>query len=254
MALGEKSSEASKGTVSQLNIVSFISVPIQFVIVIHIFIDFRSGFCGLIDIHIRNIKSISPLQIKWVKGRIQKPYRRSFGIEYVNPSNRTITLVKVIRPFHSVHRVSATLQQELSRQPRPEEIAERAELKIAEVREALQIGQPASCLDEVVSHDDGRTVSDTIADPKDTARADSRLMERSRSEDLRSALDKLPPREARIVTRYFGLGSEPAMTLEEIGRGFGLTRERIRQLKERALGRLRRQEHAPALMEHYQDS
>jgi RNA polymerase primary sigma factor len=44
------------------------------------------------------------------------------------------------------------------------------------------------------------------------------------------------------------------MTLEEIGRRFGLTRERIRQLKERALGRLRRQEHAPALMEHYQDS
>lgn len=163
------------------------------------------------------------------------------------PQNRSVVM-------HKVHRVSAALQQELSRQPRPEEIAERSELKIAEVREALQIGQPASCLDEVISHDDGRTVGDTIADPKETARADSKLMERSRSEDLRSALDKLPSREAEIVSLYFGLGSEPAMTLEEIGRRFGLTRERIRQLKERALGRLRRQEHAPALMEHYQDS
>jgi len=163
------------------------------------------------------------------------------------PQNRSVVM-------HKVHRVSAALQQELSRQPRPEEIAERAELKIAEVREALQIGQPASCLDEVISHDDGRTVGDTIADPKETARADSKLMERSRSEDLRSALDKLPSREAEIVSLYFGLGAEPAMTLEEIGRRFGLTRERIRQLKERALGRLRRQEHAPALMEHYQDS
>ena len=163
------------------------------------------------------------------------------------PQNRSVVM-------HKVHRVSAALQQELSRQSRPEEIAERSELKIAEVREALQIGQPASCLDEVISHDDGRTVGDTIADPKETARADSKLMERSRSEDLRSALDKLPSREAEIVSLYFGLGSEPAMTLEEIGRRFGLTRERIRQLKERALGRLRRQEHAPALMEHYQDS
>lgn len=163
------------------------------------------------------------------------------------PQNRSVVM-------HKVHRVSAALQQELSRQPRPEEIAERSELKIAEVREALQIGQPASCLDEVISHDDGRTVGDTIADPKETARADSKLMERSRSEDLRSALDKLPSREAEIVSLYFGLGAEPAMTLEEIGRRFGLTRERIRQLKERALGRLRRQEHAPALMEHYQDS
>jgi RNA polymerase primary sigma factor len=163
------------------------------------------------------------------------------------PQNRSVVM-------HKVHRVSASLQQELSRQPRPEEIAERAELKIAEVREALQIGQPASCLDEVISHDDGRTVGDTIADPKETARADAKLLQRARSEDLRSALDRLPSREAEIVSLYFGLGAEPAMTLEEIGRRFGLTRERIRQLKERALGRLRRQEHAPALMEHYQDS
>ena len=118
------------------------------------------------------------------------------------PQNRSVVM-------HKVHRTSAQLQQELSRQPRPEEIA---------------------------------------------AKADSRLMARSRTEDLRTALDKLPSREAEIVSLYFGLGSEAAMTLEQIGQRFGLTRERIRQLKERALGRLRRQEHAPALMEHYQDS
>jgi RNA polymerase primary sigma factor len=163
------------------------------------------------------------------------------------PQNRSVVM-------HKVHRTSAQLQQELSRQPRPEEIAERVGLKIQEVREALQIGQPETGLDEVISHEDGRTVGDTIADPKEAAKADTRLMRRSRTEDLRSALDKLPSREAEIVSLYFGLGSEPAMTLEEIGQRFGLTRERIRQLKERALGRLRRQEHAPALMEHYQDS
>lgn len=163
------------------------------------------------------------------------------------PQNRSVVM-------HKVHRTSAQLQQELSRQPRPEEIAERVGFKIQEVREALQIGQPETGLDEVVSHEDGRTVGDTIADPKEAAKADSRLMARSRTEDLRTALDKLPAREAEIVSLYFGLGSEAAMTLEQIGQRFGLTRERIRQLKERALGRLRRQEHAPALMEHYQDS
>lgn len=163
------------------------------------------------------------------------------------PQNRSVVM-------HKVHRASAELQQQLSRQPRPEEIAEHIGMKIAEVREAFQIGLPQTCLDEVVSHDDGRTVGDTIADPKDEANADCRLMERSRSEDLRSALNKLPAREAEIVSLYFGLGSEPAMTLEEIGQRFGLTRERIRQLKERALGRLRRHEHAPVLLEHYQDS
>ncbi|RKZ12347.1 RNA polymerase subunit sigma [bacterium] len=163
------------------------------------------------------------------------------------PQNRSVVM-------HKVHRTSAQLQQELSRQPRPEEIAERVGFKIAEVREALQIGLPSSCLDEVVSHDDGRTVGDTIADPKREARADDRLLRRSRSEDLRSALEQLPAREAEIVSLYFGLGSEPAMTLERIGQRFGLTRERIRQLKERALGRLRGQTQAFVLMEHYQDS
>jgi len=163
------------------------------------------------------------------------------------PQNRSVVM-------HKVHRTSAALQQELSRPPRPEEIAERVGFKIEEVREALQIGQPATALDEVISHEDGRTVGDTIADPKEAAKADSRLLARSRTEDLRTALEKLPSREAEIVRLYFGLGSEPAMTLEQIGQRFGLTRERIRQLKERALGRLRKQEHAPALKEHYQDS
>jgi RNA polymerase primary sigma factor len=163
------------------------------------------------------------------------------------PQNRSVVM-------HKVHRASAELQQRLSRQPSPEEIAEHVGLRLAEVREALQIGQPETGLDEVVSHEDGRTVGETIADPAEAARADTRLLERARKEDLRSALAKLPAREAEIVRLYFGLGSESAMTLEEIGQRFGLTRERIRQLKERALGRLRRQEHAPALMEHYRDS
>lgn len=163
------------------------------------------------------------------------------------PQNRTVVL-------HRVQRTYARLQQELGRTPRPEEIAEVAELKLAEVREALRIGQPEMYLDEVMSDDDGRTLGDSIADEGETARADRQVQVRSRNEALERALGGLPDREAEILRLYYGLGHERSLTLEEIGGRFGLTRERIRQLKERALSRLRDQEHAPMLMDHYHES
>lgn len=163
------------------------------------------------------------------------------------PQNRTVVLHKVQRAF-------GRLQQDLGRAPRPEEIAESTELKLAEVREALRIGQPEMYLDEVMSDDDGRTLGDALADDAETARADSTVMARSRNEALESALSNLPDREAEILKLYYGLGHERSLTLEEIGGRFGLTRERIRQLKERALSRLRDQEHAPTLMDHYRES
>lgn len=163
------------------------------------------------------------------------------------PQNRTVVL-------HRVQRTFAKLQQDLGRAPRPEEIAEVAELKIAEVREALRIGQPEMYLDEVLSDDDGRTLGDALADDTETSRADTSVMTRTRNEALESALGHLPDREAEILRLYYGLGHERSLTLEEIGGRFGLTRERIRQLKERALSRLRDQEHATKLMDHYQES
>jgi len=163
------------------------------------------------------------------------------------PQNRTVVL-------HRVQRTFAKLQQDLGRTPRPEEIAEAAELKITEVREALRIGQPEMYLDEVLSDDDGRTLGDALADDAETARADSSVMARTRNEALASALSHLPDREAEILRLYYGLGHERSLTLEEIGGRFGLTRERIRQLKERALSRLRDHEHATKLMDHYQES
>lgn len=163
------------------------------------------------------------------------------------PQNRTVVL-------HRVHRVLGRLQQDLGRQPTPEEIAEVAELRLHEVREALRIGQPEVHLDEVMGGDDERTLGDSIADPAETASADSSVLERSRDEDLETALASLPAREAEILRLYYGMGHERSLTLEEIGDRFGLTRERIRQLKERALRRLRDQEHAKVLIDHYLES
>lgn len=163
------------------------------------------------------------------------------------PQNRTVVL-------HKVHRVLGRLQQELGRHPLPEEIAQAAELKLQEVREALRIGQPEVHLDEVMGGDDERTLGDSIADLTEAASADTTVLERSRDEDLEQALASLPAREAEILRLYYGMSHERSLTLEEIGDRFGLTRERIRQLKERALRRLREQDHAQVLIDHYRES
>jgi RNA polymerase primary sigma factor len=160
------------------------------------------------------------------------------------PQNRTVIL-------HKVHRAFGRLQQSLGRRPRAEEIAAEAELRIEEVREALLVGQPEAYLDERVSADDDRTLADAIADEKESAETDRQLLDRSRFDDLQRALAQIPEREARILCLYYGIGQSRSMTLEEIGTEFGLTRERIRQLKERALGRLRQEEHADLLRVHH---
>lgn len=163
------------------------------------------------------------------------------------PQNRTVIL-------HKVHRSFGRLQQQLGRRPRADEIAAEADLKIEEVREAMLVGQPEAYLDERVSADDDRTLADAIADDHEGASADQWLLERSRMEDLRGALAKLPEREARILCLYYGIGEPRSLTLEEIGTRFGLTRERIRQLKERALGRLRQEEHSEVLRVHHESA
>lgn len=162
------------------------------------------------------------------------------------PQNRGVVLQKV-------HRTRSRLQQTLGRQPDPEEIAAQAGLNVAEVEEALRIGQPEVHLDERVAEDDGRTLGEALPDLADSAAADQPALDRARTEDLVRALASLPPREAEILSLYFGLDGSQPLTLEEIGGRFGLTRERIRQLKERALGRLRSQEVAEVLQVHYEE-
>lgn len=163
------------------------------------------------------------------------------------PQNRTVIL-------HKVHRAFGVLQQRHGRRPRADEIAAEADLKIEEVREALMVGQPEAYLDERVSTDDDRTLGDSIPDERESSLTDRSALDRSQWEDLGAALSALPEREARILCLYYGIGESRAMTLEEIGGEFGLTRERIRQLKERALSRLRQHEQAEVLRVHHESN
>jgi RNA polymerase primary sigma factor len=161
------------------------------------------------------------------------------------PQNRAVVL-------HRVHRAQAGLQQRLGRTPSCEEIAAFTEIRLEEVEEALHIGLPDVCLDQPIGEQDSRSIGDTIPDP--ASGPEEPLWDRSRSEDLGRCLDRLPAREAQILRLYFGLGDTQPLTLEEIGQRLDLTRERIRQLKERALARLRDGELTGLLKLHYEEA
>ena len=123
-------------------------------------------------------------------------------------------------------------------EPNDEEIANALDLSITEVRDTLRSGCRAVSLDRAVSDDEDSTLLKRLADP-DQKQPDDAISRSSSQKRLETALEVLDDREHEIVQLYFGLdGSEP-MTLEQIGHRMGVTRERIRQLKVRALSRLR---------------
>lgn len=159
------------------------------------------------------------------------------------PQNRSVIVSKV-------NRARAKLSQSLGRLPRATEIAAETEISLSDVREAMRIGLPEVYLDQVVSDEDGRTLGESLPD-LGTPGPEVPVLQRTRREDLDRLLGALPDREAYILRLYFGLDGSAPLTLEEIGGRMSLTRERIRQLKERALRRLREHEMAGVLLDHY---
>ena len=111
-------------------------------------------------------------------------------------------------------------------------------ISVEEINEALSSFSHCISLDVPFNHDDDRSLLDLLPDEMQTAPDESTMLQFLKS-DVGKVLDTLPDREAEVIRLYFGVGAERAHTLEEIGIRFGLTRERIRQIKERALQRLR---------------
>ena len=130
------------------------------------------------------------------------------------------------------------IEQERGEQPTPEELAEEFEMDPRKVRWMMRVSWQPLSLEHPVGDDEDSELSNFIKDertptPPDTA---SREMLRLRIEE---AVNTLPPREVRILRLRFGLQNGQSHTLEEVGRKFGLTRERIRQIEGQALRRLR---------------
>jgi RNA polymerase primary sigma factor len=141
---------------------------------------------------------------------------------------------QIRRLYKTVHR----LEQEYDRRPTPEEIAQEMELKPRRVRWILKVSRYPLSLERPVGEEEDRELGSFIEDnsipPPDQSAYQHLLRDK-----MEEVLDTLTPREARILRLRFGLQDGRSHTLEEVGRKFGLTRERIRQLEHRALRRLR---------------
>lgn len=149
--------------------------------------------------------------------------------------------------LYRIGKVVRQLHQELGRQPDEAEIAKRMGMSLQEVRDTLRVGNPSLSLDEGFDgEDDTNSLLSCLAD-ENAALPDAVTFERTMGEDLQLALAQLEPREQRILRLYFGLDGGDPLTLEQIGATMSLTRERIRQIKEKALEKLRTSETSQGL-------
>jgi RNA polymerase primary sigma factor len=152
---------------------------------------------------------------------------------------RTIRIpVHMVESIHKVHRIQRSMLQELEREPTIEEIADKVDMTPGRVREILRISQDPLSLDSPVGEEDDSFLGDFIADTDAEAPAEvaARLMLNAAVLD---ALGELNEREQQVVRLRFGLEDGQARTLEEVGKEFGVTRERIRQIESKTLAKLR---------------
>ena len=147
------------------------------------------------------------------------------------PLNRVGTISKI-------NKAAERLEQEFERSPRADELARQLEMKPHEVNDAQRISRRHHSLDTPFSDEDKNCLLDVIPDQA-TEEPDKELQMDSLQEEVAAALDTLKDREREVIRMYFGIGQSYALTLNEIGEEFGLTRERVRQIKEKAIRRLR---------------
>ncbi|MBI5060058.1 RNA polymerase sigma factor RpoD/SigA [candidate division KSB1 bacterium] len=155
------------------------------------------------------------------------------------PLNRVGALNKIGKMY-------SALEQEFEREPTPEEIAEQLEISPVEVTDTLRMSGRHLSMDAPFSQGEDNRLLDIVHNDNQPP-PDSKLMQESLRQEIERALSTLSEREAEVVRLYFGLGREHPLTLEEIGELFKLTRERVRQIKEKALRRLRHASRSKAL-------
>ncbi|WP_127582677.1 RNA polymerase sigma factor RpoD [Paenibacillus koleovorans] len=152
---------------------------------------------------------------------------------------RTIRIpVHMVETINKLIRVSRQLLQELGREPSPEEIAKEMDLSTEKVREIMKIAQEPVSLETPIGEEDDSHLGDFIEDQEALAPADAAAYELLK-EQLEDVLDTLTEREENVLRLRFGLDDGRTRTLEEVGKVFGVTRERIRQIEAKALRKLR---------------
>lgn len=177
----------------------------------------------------QGVKFIS-YAVWWIRQAILASLARQ-GRTVRVPLNRTADLSKIVR-------TAEALRQELRREPTPEEISSATGLSLEVVQSLAALNTGEVRLDAPLEPDGDRSlierfIAEDLPDTEETS------MDRFLSDEIEQALTTLPPRDARVLKLYFGLNGGREHTLEEIGGMLGVTRERVRQLRDRALKRLR---------------
>jgi len=158
------------------------------------------------------------------------------------PLNRVGTISKI-------NKASEKLEQVFERAPRADELGKQLEMKSTEINEAQRISRRHHSLDTPFSDEDSNCLLDVISDTK-TDEPDRELELTSLEEEVKASLTSLKEREQEVIKMYFGINREYALTLNEIGEEFGLTRERVRQIKEKAIRRLRHKSRSTKLRQY----
>ena len=146
--------------------------------------------------------------------------------------------VNKIKHLCRLERIASGLKQELGREPNTEEVARIAEMQPKQVQDLLDASRWHVSLDSPLEEGPDTSLLEIIED-KEAESPERVVMRRAMVEEIRSALETLSPREAQILKMYFGINGDDPMTLEQIGNQFSLTKERVRQIRDKALSALK---------------
>lgn len=177
----------------------------------------------------RGFKFIS-YAVWWIRQSILQALAEQSRIVRL-PLNRVGALSKIGRAY-------SNLEQEFEREPSADELADELDMDVKEVTDTLKISSKHVSVDAPFAQGEENSLLDVMKNDEQPS-PDNMLLSESLKTEIASALSSLPEREAEVLRLYYGIETEHAMTLEEIGERFNLTRERVRQIKEKAIRRLR---------------